>query len=408
MPESKGLQPTIEDGSTAAQGSGAILEMKRDDLKPKVRSYADNLSVRIRNILASHNIASVAEFNQLACEKDSPLLADLALLEHLAGLLNQIWETGEIPKEAATTIEVISDVRDIQNPFFEVWNEPDNKKAWVQAKGNDPERTLERFEIDLGEILDLCKQTYRAKGLDSWANALPATVADIVAKSPEQQKRFETYLKEGRIPLFMPPASVQLESMKAALYAVGREYWLRHFRPDVIAGGVSTEAEETCVSWDYLRELMETKDRSLVTGVPDTWYILWVQPTREPQCMGKTLTYQKKYIEDEQKIFTQTHRTTEPLIGGMMPAEYCALQTVFSKLVLAQAKKDAVSIQTVNPLDEDTWTRFPGVEESSGGSVAGAGWETVDCQLWLDGGVVKETLVSGVRLPVREIIGVES
>lgn len=75
----------------------ATLEMKRSDRDPKVRSYADNLATQIRDILAAHGITSIAAFNEQAQQKNSPLLADLARLEYLADLLNQIHEKGELP-----------------------------------------------------------------------------------------------------------------------------------------------------------------------------------------------------------------------------------------------------------------------------------------------------------------------
>lgn len=95
MTERKGFYPTLD--TEGPRAPRATLEMKRSDLDPKVRSYADNLTAQIRDILAAHGITSIAEFNEQARQKNSPLLADLARLEDLVERLNQIREKGELP-----------------------------------------------------------------------------------------------------------------------------------------------------------------------------------------------------------------------------------------------------------------------------------------------------------------------
>lgn len=264
-------------------------------------------------------------------------------------------------------VHVESRKKDIINPFAEVLKE--NGMSGIEK--------LDQLEIDLGEILESCKETYRRHGLDTWANALPSSLADIVSGDPKQHKRFEAYLKEGRIPVFMPPASIQLQTLKDMLHTVSTNTHFNHFKPEVITGAAVTPAEDGYVGWDHFKNLMESKNPSLVTGVPNTAYIMWEKPTQKPESMNKNLPDQKKYIQDEQEKFKKAHNVTQSLIGGMMPAEYLALQIVFSDFVKAYAQRERVDIQTLNPLDNGTYTRFPGVEEA-GGSVAVASWIAVD------------------------------
>ena len=396
MREPKGFHPTIEPDRGATQDGGAILAMKRDKLKPKVLSYADNLAKQIRDILALYNITSEEELRHLASQRDTPLTEEhFARLQTLIALLQHTKETGEIPTEALLVISVESRTKDIVNPFADIWAE----------NGITGKEKLKKLEIDLGELLESCKETYHRKGLDTWADALPQTAADIILSDPAQRERFEAYLKEGRIPLFMPPASVQLATMKN-MVSGGR---FSHFKPDITTtdsnGTPSTvEADDGHIPWDDFRDLMAAQNPSLTTGVPDHWYIMWVKPTAKPEATDKTVAEQERYIQQAQDDFKKKYNTKEPLIGGIMPAEYCAFQTLLPAIAKTYLKKmEGEELTEYTPFDYSSYTQFPGIE-SINGDFAVAQWGNEDEALILDFSANRDEPFGGVRLPVREVV----
>ena len=118
MPESQGLHPTPDHTSVLPHGSRASLEMKRNELSPTVRSYADNLATQIRDILALYNITNVEELHHIASQRNTPLTEEhFTRLQKLMTLLQRTKETGELPKEEAALaalLEMASDTYDIE------------------------------------------------------------------------------------------------------------------------------------------------------------------------------------------------------------------------------------------------------------------------------------------------------
>jgi len=309
-------------------------------------------------------------------------------------------------------IEVVSPrgKKEIINPLADIWKEQitdDLTKLEKDRLLTLAEIKIEKFEIDPGEMLDICKQVYRRKGLATWADTLPGDVSEVISSNPGQLKRFESYLKAGKIPFFMPPAEVQLETMKTMM--TGDRF--AHFKPDITAtdntGATSTrESDNGYVSWEHFRNLTASKNRTLVSGIPDCWYIAWFAPTQKPEATKKTLDQQKHYIKKAQVDFKREHNTSESLIDGIMPAEYFGLQTALPDIVKAQMQKESVQFKSYIPLDKGTWTRFPGVEEADG-FVAVAHWDVEDRRLRLSGSVGLAGGDVGFRLLVREKIKIK-
>jgi hypothetical protein len=135
---------------------------------------------------------------------------------------------------------------------------------------------------------------------------------------------------------------------------------------------------------------------------------MWLSPSKKPEAVNTDLAGQKEYIKKAQDNFKTKHNTKKSLIGGIMPAEYCAAQTLLPAIATAYLKKmEQKDLQSFTPFDKDTYTRFPGVEEADG-FIAGADWDAVSSRLVLgwSGGVANAYV--GVRLPVREEVGVEN
>jgi hypothetical protein len=406
VPRKKELIPPPK-GGTPPAGEASELKTMTIDVMDAVGQTYEGLTARVVEIHDSRraifkNDSSREEYRHIASISEcaeQPQFANTYLFESISRpehkrIAGDITTDIEFlaPEKHIISAESRKNKKDIINPFADIWTE----------NGVTGKEKLEKFEIDLGEMLELCKATYRKKGLDTWADALPQTTAEIIPTDPKQQERYKEYLKEGRIPIFMPPRSMQLDTM--ASMVSGDQF--SHFKPDITTtdshGATSTtEANDGYIPWDHFRNLMAAKNQTLVAGVPDHWYIMWLQPTQESEYRDESLANQEKYIANKQKEFKD--KTQKDLIGGIMPAEYCAFQTLLPEIAREYlSKMEGKNLTSYTPLDAKTYTRFSGVEKSADGSIAVANCLPGNSQLLLNWVVGVPYSLDGVRLLVRD------
>lgn len=88
-------QPSPVSPDTQPPSTEAVLGIHRNDLKPEVRAYADNLRDQVREIFRTHNVKTVDEFSAAARVKKIPL-EKVREVQVLLGQLARILEKNEI------------------------------------------------------------------------------------------------------------------------------------------------------------------------------------------------------------------------------------------------------------------------------------------------------------------------
>lgn len=359
-----------------------------------IRSYEANLVEQIRNMLAPYTISSIQEFEELAKRSESPLSFDqLTRIRQLLELLQRTRDEGALPPEGIIYFNTISIEEPAVNPFREAVTEDG-------AVFN----SAEFRELDLLYMAELCRTAYREIGLHAWADALPADAAAIMSYDVKQRARFSQYAQEGRIPFFMPPASVQLDTLKAMIVKdASKKLRFRFFKPLWIEDGIDHRAEDGFVASPSIRTVMSRKDTSSVEGVPNQWYIMWETPFSR---MINDNDDAELIIKKEKILFRKKYELDRSRVGCIMPAEYLAFSTLFARIMLAYAKRDDAIIKTLKIPDRSSGVYIPKIFYGNSPDCF-IGWNTDEASLnmsqgsQVDLGTVKRYKF---RLPVREII----
>lgn len=114
-----------------------VLGMRKADLRPEVRSLADNLYAQIRNIYDDYGVKNVAELDQKMRdgEIDVPL-KEAEKLKELLNMLKQVMKTGERPleyyrQEESKKLSAFFE-KEIEVPLLPAAITPERIKNWEQ------------------------------------------------------------------------------------------------------------------------------------------------------------------------------------------------------------------------------------------------------------------------------------
>ena len=236
--------------------------------------------------------------------------------------------------------------------------------------------------VDFGKILQGDKKAYQDAGLKSWAdNLLKANQLVKAFKKPKIRQIVADRLAKGEIPIFMPPAQVQLATMMDAI---------KGLKPVWIVDGKKQEVK-SAYDWDYFKELFSRQDLSLVQGIPDAPHLIFCGITPEPpqETISKTLAEQKAWL---QKIKKENPGLN---LGAISPTESLALQNRHTGRLYEQGEANIV------PLDKIYWTRFINLPVSSVGDVPSGDWNSGGRRLGLYGCGLDAASRGGFRFSVR-------
>jgi hypothetical protein len=261
--------------------------------------------------------------------------------------------TGERAESAPASPEFV--VSNAVNPFREAGlasGIPDiENSALVQEKEN--------ISVDLVKILKNDQKSYRSGNLTTWAYDI--SKVDWSKLTPDKQKIIEKEIKDGALPVFTPGAAAQL-------FTTLEEYTKR-LKPLYIKEGQPQKVWDA-EWWGYFLKLIENHASELFVDVPDRPYLLLQKLTQrpEPRTCDKTVAQQLQEFAKIQKERREAFRVPASIIN---PVEYGASQKRFTEqLSNIFDEYNYVPIE-LNPLDSESWTRFPNLPLSPHGDVPG-------------------------------------
>lgn len=291
-----------------------VSNIEMDKFRPEVRSYLENLITQARGILKTYG-----------GDLGSARIEDLQQLKSLIEKIKYVKDKKEIPLG-----DYLFSVSHAINPYYEVF------------KQNDiPDRKEITYEVNLRDVLESDRNFYLDSGLSEWADALPASI-DQMELDSKSREIIEERLKQGAIPIFMPGAKVQRETLLKGL---------QNLKPTWIRDGELQAVEETFID-DRLKSLITFQDTALVNNVPDEPYIMLVRPSQ------KLPTGTTSQSQDEQLKKLAEFQKDDQYFQSILPQEYASLQALFTsraRLIFDQQNKE---IATLEPLDYNIHTRF--------------------------------------------------
>ncbi|MBI4276311.1 hypothetical protein HY629_00535 [Candidatus Uhrbacteria bacterium] len=366
--------PLLSD--TSPQSSEAVLRIHRNDLKPEVRAYADNLREQVRDIWKAHGVKNLDEFEAAARAKTISR-AQVKEVHDLLARLRVTLDTGTLPEEEKRKRATLH-IPDALNPYHEAL-----KEGGITDPTENPER-LDRT-IDLQTRKETSTALSTAHALSAWATSIDT--ADFTHLTSEKRTHIESLVKDGwEIIAIMPGKEAQLANLTTALQTL---------KPLWIKDGKEAPVDASSL-WDHLETLIDQKATALTEHLPDRPYLLLTPPTQKPPDWTTDKT-----LEEQNTTFMEYERTY-PDVHAMNPAEYATTQAQYTRTLHETTDAMGHPLTTLNPLDITTWTRFINVPLSSFGHVPDAGWVPDNHQLQFGGdGPVNRDAAHGFRLAVR-------
>ena len=256
---------------------------------------------------------------------------------------------------------------------------------------NTDPATVEKKEVavDLARMLEDAIPLHRSAGREDWARALEAIRGDI-RMTPEKRRILEQEIADGAIVIPMPGRDTQLATTSEQYQTTFTPIWIKDS---------TVQPQGDAYLWDYIKELIDNRDPSLIAGIPERPYVMLIKPTQAPEARTckKTVDQQKAEV-----VKMNQERTTQGQapVASAKPAEFGVVQQFFTHSV--QAEAPGGTLTTLQPLDSVTYSRFIDLPVSAVGSVPSGCFGLGSRRLGFgEGGARWADPGGGVRLLVR-------
>ncbi len=237
-------------------------------------------------------------------------------------------------------------VPDAHNPYHEALMDAGLESYEVREKKEimiDIRQEIQRQLILYREATDSDDMPV----LQAWMDDIMQNEALIYAAVAKDRTKIEARIKAGMIPIVMPSRHVQQRTWIQAITHLKPLCFMNNAKQKINAGAVSHKD----------RFEMLTRPEFFASS-PDRPYIVWTQPTRQPNdhICNLSFTSQRAYKYHLVSQFPDLYDEHE-----LAPTEYLALQAAFTSAVRVhyQLRRDHLSEPTIlYPLDVYAETAF--------------------------------------------------